>query len=171
LIEVWRAGRLEGPRRHRRAPRAHTESRTRSENLDRTSAQSPAAAEITAAPAGEAVDGADLRQDRKPRRHRQGRSDQNRPDQNRPDRDRPDQRRPDQHRPDQHRPDRGDRPGRPERAGRGDRPDRDPDLRAKYVKGRGEVRDRREKAPDPNSPFAKLAALKEQLEANAKERR
>jgi ATP-dependent RNA helicase SUPV3L1/SUV3 len=29
----------------------------------------------------------------------------------------------------------------------------------------------REKAPDPNSPFAKLAALKAQLEANAKERR
>jgi ATP-dependent RNA helicase SUPV3L1/SUV3 len=164
LIEVWRAGRPEGPRRHRRARSAHTESRPRSENLDRTSAQSPAAAEITAAPAGEAVDGADLRQDRKPRRHRQGRSDQNRPDQNRPDRDRPDQ----------HRPERGDRPerhGRPERTGRNDRPDRDPDLRAKYVKGRGEVRDRRDKAPDPNSPFAKLAALKEQLEANAKERR
>ena len=31
--------------------------------------------------------------------------------------------------------------------------------------------ERREKAPDPNSPFAKLAALKAQLEAEAKERR
>jgi len=31
------------------------------------------------------------------------------------------------------------------------------------------TKERREKAPDPNSPFAKLAALKEQLEA--KERR
>jgi ATP-dependent RNA helicase SUPV3L1/SUV3 len=30
--------------------------------------------------------------------------------------------------------------------------------------------ERRDKAPDPNSPFAKLAALKEQLEANAKRR-
>jgi ATP-dependent RNA helicase SUPV3L1/SUV3 len=30
--------------------------------------------------------------------------------------------------------------------------------------------ERRDKAPDPNSPFAKLAALKAQLEANAKER-
>jgi len=39
------------------------------------------------------------------------------------------------------------------------------------LKGRGEGRERRDKAPDPNSPFAKLAALKEQLEANAKERR
>jgi ATP-dependent RNA helicase SUPV3L1/SUV3 len=28
----------------------------------------------------------------------------------------------------------------------------------------------RDKAPDPNSPFAKLAALKAQLEADAKER-
>jgi ATP-dependent RNA helicase SUPV3L1/SUV3 len=43
-------------------------------------------------------------------------------------------------------------------------------LRAKYIKGRTD-RDRRDKAPDPNSPFAKLAALKEQLEADAKERR
>jgi ATP-dependent RNA helicase SUPV3L1/SUV3 len=31
--------------------------------------------------------------------------------------------------------------------------------------------ERREKAPDPNSPFAKLAALKAQLESEAKERR
>jgi ATP-dependent RNA helicase SUPV3L1/SUV3 len=37
------------------------------------------------------------------------------------------------------------------------------------MKGRADNRDRRE--PDPNSPFAKLAALKEQLEANAKEQR
>ena len=44
-------------------------------------------------------------------------------------------------------------------------------LRAKYIKGRGESRDRRDREPDPNSPFAKLAALKEQLEANTKEPR
>ncbi|MBI4273836.1 MAG: helicase [Rhizobiales bacterium] len=38
--------------------------------------------------------------------------------------------------------------------------------------GSGKSRDeRRERAPDPNSPFAKLAALKAQLEADAKERR
>ena len=37
-------------------------------------------------------------------------------------------------------------------------------------KGRGDVKDRREKAPDPNSPFAKLAVLKAQLEARSKER-
>jgi len=47
------------------------------------------------------------------------------------------------------------------------------------VKDRNEHKDRRdytprrerEKQPDPDSPFAKLAALKAQLEANAKERR
>ena len=36
---------------------------------------------------------------------------------------------------------------------------------------RHERQERREKAPDPNSPFAKLAALKAQLEEEAKERR
>jgi ATP-dependent RNA helicase SUPV3L1/SUV3 len=36
---------------------------------------------------------------------------------------------------------------------------------------REQKRDWQDKAPDPNSPFAKLAALKAQLEANAKERR
>jgi ATP-dependent RNA helicase SUPV3L1/SUV3 len=64
----------------------------------------------------------------------------------------------------------GERPQRPARVAREDRPDRDPELRAKYFKG-GRGEGRRDKAPDPNSPFAKLAALKEQLEANAKERR
>jgi ATP-dependent RNA helicase SUPV3L1/SUV3 len=50
---------------------------------------------------------------------------------------------------------------------RPDRPHRDrerqPNRPARF--------ERREKAPDPNSPFAKLAALKAQLEADAKERR
>jgi ATP-dependent RNA helicase SUPV3L1/SUV3 len=44
------------------------------------------------------------------------------------------------------------------------RPYRDRLLRAKYIMGR-DGRDRREREPDPNSPFAKLAALKAQLEA------
>jgi ATP-dependent RNA helicase SUPV3L1/SUV3 len=70
---------------------------------------------------------------------------------------------------------RGDRGGRAPRDDRGgraprdDRPDRDPALRAKYIKGRSGGGDRRE--PDPNSPFAKLAALKEQLETGSKEPR
>jgi ATP-dependent RNA helicase SUPV3L1/SUV3 len=51
------------------------------------------------------------------------------------------------------------------------RPDRAAAARAPTgPKGRGEAKDRREKAPDPNSPFAKLAVLKAQLEARSKER-
>ena len=50
--------------------------------------------------------------------------------------------------------------------GLGEAPPGDPALRAQYIKGRGEGRDRRDREPDPNSPFAKLAALKEQLEAS-----
>jgi ATP-dependent RNA helicase SUPV3L1/SUV3 len=59
-------------------------------------------------------------------------------------------------------PERADRPRReraPAHAARHERPER----KDRY--------ERREKAPDPNSPFAKLAALKAQLEADAKERR
>ncbi len=65
------------------------------------------------------------------------------------------------HRPDQHRPEqRFDHQQR-------DRPQRDRDRQS----GKPPRFERREKAPDPNSPFAKLAALKAQLEADAKERR
>ena len=48
-----------------------------------------------------------------------------------------------------------------------DRPPRERDRQS----GKPARFERREKAPDPNSPFAKLAALKAQLEADAKERR
>jgi ATP-dependent RNA helicase SUPV3L1/SUV3 len=51
-----------------------------------------------------------------------------------------------------------------------DRPPRDHDRERPPRPQRFERRER-EKAPDPNSPFAKLAALKAQLEADAKERR
>jgi ATP-dependent RNA helicase SUPV3L1/SUV3 len=64
---------------------------------------------------------------------------------------------------------RGARPQRRERRGReqhADRPEHDPVLRAKYIKGPGLARERQ---PDPNSPFAKLAKLKEHLEAGTKE--
>jgi ATP-dependent RNA helicase SUPV3L1/SUV3 len=52
---------------------------------------------------------------------------------------------------------------------RSDRPQRDRERT--YGKPSRFERREREKAPDPNSPFAKLAALKAQLEADAKERR
>ena len=71
----------------------------------------------------------------------------------------------------------GPRPPRPGRRPKSDRPPRErrePRDRGEYAafaKNYSGPKDRRDKAPDPNSPFAKLAALKEQLEANAKERR
>jgi ATP-dependent RNA helicase SUPV3L1/SUV3 len=43
--------------------------------------------------------------------------------------------------------------------------------RQKRERQPGKYFEPREKRPDPNSPFAKLAALKAQLEADAKERR
>jgi len=53
-----------------------------------------------------------------------------------------------------------------------DRPPRDRDRdRERPARPQRFERREREKAPDPNSPFAKLAALKAQLEADAKERR
>jgi ATP-dependent RNA helicase SUPV3L1/SUV3 len=61
------------------------------------------------------------------------------------------------------------RPPRPARKPRSDRPPRPP--REGGLFATSAPKERRDKAPDPNSPFAKLAALKEQLEANAKERR
>jgi len=68
-----------------------------------------------------------------------------------------------------HASERAGRPERPDRPARADRPERDPVLRAKYIKTRAEAGTQRE--ADPDSPFAKLAKLKEQLEANAKEPR
>jgi ATP-dependent RNA helicase SUPV3L1/SUV3 len=67
-------------------------------------------------------------------------------------------------------PDIADRSVRPPRHRR--RPDRRPD-RPQRERERPPIQkfERREKAPDPNSPFAKLASLKAQLEADAKERR
>ena len=63
----------------------------------------------------------------------------------------------------EHRQERQGRHERHERHERRERPQRDHAPVKRF--------ERREKAPDPNSPFAKLAALKAQLEADAKERR
>jgi ATP-dependent RNA helicase SUPV3L1/SUV3 len=70
-------------------------------------------------------------------------------------------------RPHRHRHRGGERQG-----GRRDHPEGPPRERERPQQrpARFERRER-EKAPDPNSPFAKLAALKAQLEAEAKERR
>ncbi|HTV35544.1 MAG TPA: helicase-related protein [Xanthobacteraceae bacterium] len=152
LVEVWRPGRSEGrrrPRERRRDQRRDTQSA--SQRGQEAGAPGTAAAQADLASPGEAAAAApshpESRSERPQRQRWRGggqRQDQ------RQDR-RQDQR---QDRPE--RPQREDRrPGRPEQMGRPPRFDRR----------------EREKAPDPNSPFAKLAALKAQLEAAAKERR
>jgi ATP-dependent RNA helicase SUPV3L1/SUV3 len=68
--------------------------------------------------------------------------------------------------------DRSDRRDRPEGGGRRDRPDRPPrrdrDRRDENRPSRtwSSSQEPRGKEPDPNSPFAKLLALKEQLQSN-----
>jgi ATP-dependent RNA helicase SUPV3L1/SUV3 len=62
----------------------------------------------------------------------------------------------------------GDRHGGDQRF---DRPRRERERPPAAHAPRYERHERREKVADPNSPFAKLAALKAQLEADAKERR
>ncbi len=161
LVEVWRpGGRHDGQRRPRRPHHAQRPHEAPAEG-----APAVAAAEGAPAVAGEGA--------REPhRRHRRRHGQGERPDRtDQPVRSEPSQRpeqraerpnRPDRPERDQRRPQRGDRPQRE----RSDRPDRDPELRAKYIKGRdGRDRREREREPDPNSPFAKLAALKAQLEA------
>jgi ATP-dependent RNA helicase SUPV3L1/SUV3 len=161
FIEVWRPGRRD---EHARKP--HHERRARPRRPQRETQAPPLAA---AAPAGSAESvstpatpaapaGQEVRADR-PRPERRREAD-------RPERRLPRPKRAEHSQRDGDRASRGDRAGR---APRGDRPDRDPALRAKYIKGRAEGAERRE--PDPNSPFAKLAALKEQLEASNKEPR
>ncbi|MEX0752893.1 MAG: helicase-related protein [Xanthobacteraceae bacterium] len=60
---------------------------------------------------------------------------------------------------------------RPPRQSRSPRPPRPHRREREGRAAQPRTAERREKQADPNSPFAKLAALKEQLEANAKERR
>jgi len=172
MIEVWRPGRPPEERRPR-PPRRDRESRDR-ESRDRASREgerrerrprpqaaqpatagegTPAVAAAGApapAPASEGDAARGERQDRRPR-HGRERGDRAERAEGRPrERERRGGERPDR-----------DRGERGERQGRRDFRDRD----------RGEPREWRDPKErrgqaDPNSPFAKLAALKEQLEAN-----
>jgi ATP-dependent RNA helicase SUPV3L1/SUV3 len=176
LIEVWRPGRRDEhprPARHERRPHARRPRRdSKATPVAGTADGTASAADQAAASAPDIVQStpaADTRRDARP------------PHRDDPNRAEAPERRPRFDRTPRHsrserfdgtqrgeRPERGERR---ERSSREDRPERDPALRAKYIKGRSEGRDRRDREADPNSPFAKLAALKEQLEANTKEPR
>jgi len=156
VIEVWRPGRREPrPRKPRGARVSARQQRTA--DTSATAAQpAQASAGETAAVSASASAASAPPQEHQDRRERRGRAAGSQRS---------------EHQQRSHRPDRRgqqQRSNRPERPSRDERPDRDSALRAKYIKGRA---DRREREPDPNSPFAKLAALKEQLEASSKEPR
>jgi ATP-dependent RNA helicase SUPV3L1/SUV3 len=142
FIEVWRPGRSSERPRHSKPRHQRRPERAAAEVA--TASVMPAQAEGVAAEGAEAPP--PQHQHRKPRppRHRkEGQAGyEGQPRQPRQER--------------QQRPPRRDR-------------DRDRDNRAAVAKPRPP--ERREKVADPNSPFAKLAALKAQLEADSKERR
>jgi ATP-dependent RNA helicase SUPV3L1/SUV3 len=167
FIEVWRpGGRSEerrGPRRHGRPPR-------------RAPGEAPAAATATGEQAAASGDGAaantpapaeapgEQRGRRHGRRDREQRED--RPERGeRPRRDRQEG---------AARKERGERFDRGDRGERRDRRDRRPDRGGGdriFATTEKSPRDRANREPDPDSPFAKLAALKAQLESGDKEKR
>ncbi len=161
MIEVWRQGRAEG---QQRPPRHKPQRRDRPQRNDRPQpvAGAPAAAgEAVAQDAVQATTPGDQKPAETERRFRRGGG---RPD-NRDNRGKGDG----------NREGRRDERGKPEarrdfkpREDRGDRGPRRDDRPAEKFKPREERRERYEKPPDPNSPFAKLAALKAQLEAKAR---
>jgi ATP-dependent RNA helicase SUPV3L1/SUV3 len=156
MIDIWRpAGRFEKrgsrPRRPPRTPKAPAQIiAAHAETAE--GAAAPAEASLAAAPAESAEKSSvpfaerkdrQQRQDRHERQQRIERQGQRVDRKTRSDRDRPPRR------------DKGDRVERAERE-------------QYYAKPFGGS-ENRNKQPDPNSPFAKLAALKQQLEQNTKE--
>ena len=156
LVDVWRpGGRGDERRGQRRPPRRQHARQTRSAAPAQDStAEHAFPGESSAAPAEAAAS------IEKASAHRRRHSPQG---EFRRERDGGGERRQREHRSERQ----GDRPERP----RGERPQFAKD-RSEPTKDRRDYvpRREREKQPDPDSPFAKLAALKAQLEANAKER-
>jgi ATP-dependent RNA helicase SUPV3L1/SUV3 len=146
LVEVWRPGRFEDRRPRRpqgEAPRGRRRPPHRREPQAATPAPAPEGVVAEATPAAASAEAPAA-----PAAERQ-----------------------------EHRRERGPRPFAKDR-NQDRRPDRNQDRGRDRQKGRRErddwkthlpARERGDKAPDPNSPFAKLLALKEQLEANAKD--
>jgi ATP-dependent RNA helicase SUPV3L1/SUV3 len=163
LIEVWRPGgrsdERRGPRRHGRPQhRKHGEAAAVPATSEQAASADGATADASPAPAA-APDG-----ERGGRRH--GRGDRAPRSDERPERR------------EGRRSDRGERGDRRERSDRSDRRDRRPDRRDRggeanriFATSEKSPRERGNREPDPNSPFAKLAALKAQLEASDKEKR
>ncbi len=156
FIEVWRpAGRPERrPSRPRRTPRAQHAAAPAAP----AAATGDVAAPVEASAAPDTTNSAEpSRGPGPPRGDRQQRRDRHERQQRM---ERQNQR--------GERQDRAPRRDRPSRRDRGEQVDR-AERERYYAKPHGGGANRRDKQPDPNSPFAKLAALKQQLEQNPKE--
>ena len=172
MIEVWRPGRPSGMRhrrdagKRRRRPADAQAAQPQTQTADGEAVAAVGQDAKGASEAGAPADGEHKLRHGRPRhlrdRNRDDRpseGDQAKPQQRVERRDRPerqDRDRQDRERPGRDRP-RGDRPDRSRR-------DRNDDNRPSRTWS--SANDRRGKEPDPNSPFAKLLALKEQLESN-----
>jgi ATP-dependent RNA helicase SUPV3L1/SUV3 len=173
MIEVWRPGRPPGERRPRDGDRR---GRRRPRGQDAAKpAEQPAGEGIVAAASTEPTAGATTETSQQAAPDGEGRERRGRPRHRRRDGEQREggEGRAEVGRQDRHeKRDRSQRPDRPERQGRPPRRDRDRDRRDDNRPSRTWSSDQQQrgKEPDPNSPFAKLMALKEQLEAN-KERR
>jgi ATP-dependent RNA helicase SUPV3L1/SUV3 len=155
MIEVWRpAGRAERKPHHARRPR----HQRRPEQAGQ--AEAPAA-DQAAQPVAEGA--AEQKPGQRPGRRPDGEKRADRQERNQGRHDR--QQRQEWQKKRDERNQRDDRPRRRDRGAPVDRADRE----AYYAKPGLKIRHNKE--ADPNSPFAKLAALKQQLEDGAKERR
>jgi ATP-dependent RNA helicase SUPV3L1/SUV3 len=196
MIEVWRPGRPQGERRprdaERRGSRRRHHERPAMPAEGQPAGETPAAAadgQTVAADATPPTDGErkerhgrprHRRRDRGPRKDADGKvvegqaveakSSESKSDESKAGAEQRTDQRQQQGGPER-RPERGDRPPRQDRGDRGPRRERDRD------RGRGDDNrqarswssdqpSRGNKEPDPNSPFAKLLALKEQLQGN-----
>ncbi len=187
MIEVWRPGRPQGERRPRDAERRG--GRRRHHERPATQAEGQPASEASVATAdGQAV-AADAtppadgerkerqgrprhrRRDRGPRKDADGKVAEGQTVEAKSNESKPaeEQRadRPQRQARPERRPERGDRPPRQDRGDRGPRRDRDRgDDNRQARSWSSDQSSRGNKEPDPNSPFAKLLALKEQLQGN-----
>jgi ATP-dependent RNA helicase SUPV3L1/SUV3 len=160
FIEVWRSAGRSERRPHRPRRRQHPQQTQVSVSGSDVAARAPPA-EVDAA-ASASPEAASPSRGPRPR-HDRG---------DRPEREK----RQDRHERQQRMERQGERPERQDRGPRRERPRRDRGERVDraereqyYAKPLGSNSGGRDKQPDPNSPFAKLAALKQQLEQSGKE--
>ena len=184
MIEIWRPGRPGGNQRRREAQR---QGRRRERDTQKADAPKPEAAPagdtqvatepaVAAADASPPADGERTERHGRPRHRRHERGERKfgeGPGQKEQKEEGKDDGARRAARPE--RKERGGRDERPDRGDRGNRPprrDRDRDRRDDNRPSRtwSSAQESRGKEPDPNSPFAKLLALKQQLESSNKER-